>query len=161
MNKKLPLWEKLFILPRNIRGGARRDLGAGLARFSLNQLLLLNSLYSLTRDSGGGVPLKTLAAELEVTPATASEMVDTLVRKDDLERLHSSRDRRMVLIRISPRGRIAIAKVRKHYGNVMKNFMAAMSEAEQARAAELFTRLLGDIRDYSGKMTRDDDGESG
>ncbi len=98
MNKKLPLWEKLFILPRNIRGGARRDLGAGLARFSLNQLLLLNSLYSLTRDSGGGVPLKTLAAELEVTPATASEMVDTLVRRGILERRHSEVDRRAVEI---------------------------------------------------------------
>lgn len=98
MNKKLQLWEKLFILPRNIRGGALRDFGSGLARFSLNQLLLLNSLYSLTRDSGGGVPLKRLAAELEVTPATASEMVDTLVRRRVLERRHSEVDRRAVEI---------------------------------------------------------------
>ena len=98
MSQKLQLWEKLFQLPRNIRGGALRDLGAGLARFSLNQLLLLNSLYSLTRDSGGGVPLKKLAAELEVTPATASEMVDTLVRRGILERRHSEVDRRAVEI---------------------------------------------------------------
>ena len=96
MGGKMPLWEKLFILPANIRGGALRDLKSGLERFSLNQLLLLNSLYSLTRDAGGGVPLKALATKLEVTPATASEMVETLVRRGILERRHSEVDRRAV-----------------------------------------------------------------
>ena len=134
---------------------------ADFLSLTAGQLRLVQAVCRLTRDNEEGVSLKALADELHLSSSAVSLMVDTLVRKDDLERLHSSRDRRMVLIRISPRGRIAIAKVRKHYGNVMKNFMAAMSEAEQARAAELFTRLLGDIRDYSGKMTRDDDGESG
>jgi len=98
MGNSPQLWEKLFILPRNIRGGALRDLKTGFARFSLNQLMLLKSLYSLTRDSGGGIPLKRLAAELEVTPATASEMVETLVRRGILERRHSEVDRRAVEI---------------------------------------------------------------
>ena len=100
MSKELALWEKLSILPRNIRGGALRDIKVRFARFSLNQLMLLNSLYSLTRDSDGGVPLKKLAAGLEVTPATASEMVDTLVRRGILERRHSEIDRRAVEIKL-------------------------------------------------------------
>ena len=100
MGRELALWEKLSILPRNIRGGAVRDTGARFARFSLNQLMLLNSLYSLTRDTDNGVPLKTLAAGLEVTPATASEMVDTLVRRGILERRHSEVDRRAVEIKL-------------------------------------------------------------
>ena len=101
MSRKLALWEKLSILPRNIRGGAVRDTRVRFARFSLNQLMLLNSLYSLTRDSDSGVPLKTLATGLEVTPATASEMVDTLVRRGILERRHSEVDRRAVEIKLN------------------------------------------------------------
>ena len=100
MEKYQALWEKLFMLPRNIRGGTERDIKAGFSRFSLNQLMLLNNLYMLTRDrkDAVGVPLKVLAAGLEVTPATASEMVETLVRRGILERRHSEVDRRAVEI---------------------------------------------------------------
>ena len=134
---------------------------ADFLSLTAGQLRLVQAVCRLTRDNQEGVSLKVLADELHLSSSAVSLMVDTLVRKNDLERLHSSRDRRMVLIRISPRGRTAIAKVRKHYSNVMKNFMASMSEAEQARTEELFSRLLDDIRDYSGRMTRNDDGESG
>ena len=122
------------------------------------QLRLIQAVCRLTRDADEGISLKTLADELHLSSSAVSLMVDTLVRKNDLERLHSSQDRRMVLIRISPRGRIVIAKVREHYRRVMRNFLAAMSEAERARAEELFTRLLADIRGYPEVMTQNGGG---
>ena len=103
MGKIIPLWEKLFQLSENIRGDNFQSLTHGLSRLSLNQLLLLKSLHVLTRDNPDGIPLKTLAAELKVTPATASEMVDTLVRREILERRHSETDRRAVAIRLQKR----------------------------------------------------------
>ena len=133
---------------------------ANFLSLTAGQLRLIQAVCRLTRDNYEGISLKALADELHLSSSAVSLMVDTLVRKDDLERLHSSLDRRMVLIRISPRGRAAIAKVRKHYSNVMKKFMAELSEAERARAEKLFSRLLDDIRDYSDLMTRNDDGES-
>ncbi len=134
---------------------------ADFLSLTAGQLRLIQAVCRLTRGNPEGISLKTLADELHLSSSAVSLMVDTLVRKDDLERLHSSLDRRMVLIRISPRGRTAIDKVRQHYSNVMKNFMASMSEYEQERAGELFTKLLADIRDYPRQMTRDDDGTTG
>lgn len=125
MSGKMPLWEKLFILPGNIRGGALRDLKSGLERFSLNQLLLLNSLYSLTRDAGGGVPLKALAAKLEVTPATASEMVETLVRRGILERRHSEVDRRAVEITLRDEWQEFFRANENNYRRRVEAFFAA------------------------------------
>jgi DNA-binding MarR family transcriptional regulator len=130
---KMPLWEKLFILPRNIRGGALRDGGARLARFSLNQLLLLNSLYSLTRDVGGGVPLKTLASELEVTPATASEMVETLVRRGILERCHSKVDRRAVEISLRSEWKAFFRANENDYMRRVEAFFAAQPPEERRK----------------------------
>ena len=105
MKEQVPLWTKLFRLPRNIRGCDLRDLTQGLSRLSLNQLMLLQCLYELNRENPDGVPLKKLAAELKVTPATASEMVDTLVRREIVERRHSETDRRAVAIRLQRRWR--------------------------------------------------------
>lgn len=131
MGRELALWEKLSILPRNIRGGAVRDTGARFARFSLNQLMLLNSLYSLTRDTDSGVPLKTLAAGLEVTPATASEMVDTLVRRGILERRHSEVDRRAVEIKLDRNWREFFRANESLYMRRVESFFATRPPEER------------------------------
>ena len=141
MSRKLALWEKLSILPRNIRGGAVRDTGARFARFSLNQLMLLNSLYSLTRDTDSGVPLKTLAAGLEVTPATASEMVDTLVRREIVERRHSENDRRAVEIRLRP---VWLELFRRHERNYDARVNAFFSDRPAAERQE-FERVVDEL----------------
>ena len=131
MGRELALWEKLSILPRNIRGGAVRDTGARFARFSLNQLMLLNSLYSLTRDTDNGVPLKTLAAGLGVTPATASEMVDTLVRRGILERRHSEVDRRAVEIKLERKWREFFHANESLYMRRVESFFATRPPEER------------------------------
>ena len=144
MGRKLALWEKLSILPRNIRGGAVRDMKIRFARFSLNQLMLLNSLYSLTRDTDSGVPLKTLAAGLEVTPATASEMVDTLVRRGILERRHSEVDRRAVEIRLDPQWQAFFRANEELYTRRVESFFAARSP-EERRQFESTVDALNDF----------------
>ena len=143
MSREQALWEKLSILPRNIRGGAMRDMKVRFARFSLNQLMLLNSLYSLTRDTGKGVPLKTLAAGLEVTPATASEMVDTLVRRGILERRHSAVDRRAVEIRLQP---VWLELFRKHEHNYDARVSAFFADRPAERAE--FERVVDELKRF-------------
>ena len=144
MSRELALWEKLSILPRNIRGGAVRDYCARFARFSLNQLMLLNSLYSLTRDTDSGVPLKTLAAGLEVTPATASEMVDTLVRRGILERRHSEVDRRAVEIKLNGKWRDFFRASEASYMRRVDSFFATRPP-EERRNFEATVDALNDF----------------
>jgi DNA-binding MarR family transcriptional regulator len=144
MSRELALWEKLSILPRNIRGGAVRDVKVRFARFSLNQLMLLNSLYSLTRDSDSGVPLKTLASGLEVTPATASEMVDTLVRRGILERRHSEVDRRAVEITLNSKWRDFFRANESVYTRRVEAFFAKRTPEERRQ----FERTVDDLNRF-------------
>ena len=144
MSRELALWEKLSILPRNIRGGAMRDVNIRFARFSLNQLMLLNSLYSLTRDTGSGVPLKTLASGLEVTPATASEMVDTLVRRGILERRHSEVDRRAVEITLNSKWRDFFRANENVYTRRVEAFFADRTPEERRQ----FERTVDELNHF-------------
>lgn len=132
MGEKIPLWTKLFRLPGHIRGGDLRELTKGLSRLSLNQLLLLQCLYNLNRQDPDGVPLKKLAAELKVTPATASEMVDTLVRKGIVERRHSETDRRAVAIRLQRRWRELFMSYESRYDRRVEEFFSTRPEDERA-----------------------------
>jgi len=141
---------------------SRRDADtADFVSLTAGQLRLVQAVCRLTRQNQEGVSLKALADELHLSSSAVSLMVDTLVRKDDLERLHSIHDRRMVLIRISQRGRDAIAKVRKQYSMVMKDFISSMRTEELARAEALFAKLLADIRDYASRTAGGADGHSG
>lgn len=148
MGRELALWEKLSVLPRNIRGGYLRDVKVRFARFSLNQLMLLNSLYSLTRDSDSGVPLKTLAAGLEVTPATASEMVDTLVRRGILERRHSEVDRRAVEITLNRKWREFFRANESVYTRRVEAFFANRTPEERRQ----FERTVDDLNRFLSEL---------
>ena len=152
MSRELALWEKLSILPRNIRGGALRDVKVRFARFSLNQLMLLNSLYSLTRDSDSGVPLKTLASGLEVTPATASEMVDTLVRRGILKRRHSEVDRRAVEITLDPKWREFFRANERLYTRRVDAFFATRPPEERRR----FERTVDDLNRFLTELPQEE-----
>ena len=113
------------------------------------QLRLVQAVCRLTRGEPEGISLKVLARELKLSSSAVSLMVESLVQKDELERLQSSRDRRMVLIRLSPRGREAVDRVREKLRRAMKDFLADMSGAEQERTVEMLERLLDRIRIYA------------
>ena len=115
------------------------------------QLQLIQTVAKLTRDNEEGISLKRLAEELHLSSSAVSLMVETLVQKDELERLHSARDRRMVLIRISPRGREELLRVRNALRQLMQDFLNDMEPKEQERAVLMLERLLAKVRAFSGQ----------
>lgn len=115
------------------------------------QLQLIQTVGKLTRDNEEGISLKRLAEELHLSSSAVSLMVETLVQKDELERLHSARDRRMVLIRISPRGRAELIRVRDTLRRLMQDFLDDMEPDEQERAVQMLEQLLAKVRAFSGR----------
>ena len=71
-----------------------------LFKLTLNQLRMVKNVHGLVGESGSGVKLKALAESLDITPAAASEMVETLVSKGVLTRASSALDRRSVSIQL-------------------------------------------------------------
>ena len=153
LNDELDLWYLLSDCVDELREAvilshADRQVSEFMA-LTARQLRLIQAVCRLTRGNSEGISLKTLARELELSSSAVSLMVETLVQKDELERLQSSRDRRMVLIRLSPRGQTAVDGVREKLRRAMKEFLADMSDAEQERTVEMLERLLVRIRSFS------------
>ena len=153
LNDELDLWYLLSDCVDELRDAVimshtDRQVSEFMA-LTARQLRLIQAVCRLTRDNAEGISLKTLAEELRLSSSAVSLMVETLVQKDELERLQCSWDRRMVLIRLSPRGRVAVTGVREKLRRAMKEFIADMSGAEQERTVEMLERLLARIRHYS------------
>ena len=153
LNDELDLWYLLSDCVDELRDAVimshtDRQVSEFMA-LTARQLRLIQAVCRLTRDNTDGISLKTLAEELKLSSSAVSLMVETLVQKDKLERLQCSWDRRMVLIRLSPRGRVAVTGVREKLRRAMKEFLGDMSAAEQERTVEMLERLLSRIRMYS------------
>ena len=153
LNDELDLWYLLSDCVDELRDAvilshSDREVSEFLA-LTARQLRLIQAVCRLTRGNSEGISLKMLAEELKLSSSAVSLMVENLAQRDELERLHSSRDRRMVLIRLSPRGRVAVTGVREKLRRAMKEFLADMSKTEQERTVEMLERLLNRIRSYS------------
>jgi len=82
---------------------AGMDKTPNLNRVTLNQARIFAYLVR-ARDEGRPVRLKTLARELDVSPAAASQAVERLVAYGVLDRSPDPDDRRAVRITFSPKG---------------------------------------------------------
>lgn len=82
---------------------------------SVSQLHMLR----IVRQSGE-LTMSELAERMEVSPPSASAMVDRLVEKGVLSREHSTQDRRKVVVRVSPE---AVIKAESIEANIMQLFI--------------------------------------
>lgn len=126
-----------------------------LFKLTLNQLRMVKNVHGLVGESGSGVKLKALAESLDITPAAASEMVETLVSKGVLTRASSALDRRSVSIQLGDKlqkrfrsreesfDRLAEnyinglpAEDKEKFLSVLEGFVSHLEEAAAARNTE-------------------------
>jgi DNA-binding MarR family transcriptional regulator len=77
------------------------------------ELTLAQHMAVMTIDQYGPITIKNLASILNVSPPSASAMVDKLVEKKILIREQSRMDRREVLVRISPETAKRVEKMKQ------------------------------------------------
>jgi DNA-binding MarR family transcriptional regulator len=85
---------------RVLRARRGRDTHLCSGELSYAQFELLAELFQR-----GPLPIGELAAAAELSPATASQMLDHLVEEGQVERTRSEADRRVVLIKLTRSGR--------------------------------------------------------
>ncbi|MBQ9501009.1 MAG: MarR family transcriptional regulator [Lentisphaeria bacterium] len=136
------LWRAVFRI-----GGYMRERNIGsedknFYRLTYNQLRMIQCVYVC----GPGLSLKSLAEKLGITPAAASEMVNTLVRKGVLTRQESSRDRRAISISISDEYQSRF----KHSEELFDNVTAGFMDTVDPREREIFAKVLRQWDEYAG-----------
>jgi DNA-binding MarR family transcriptional regulator len=110
---------------------ARHELSQG--RFTV--LALLN------RDPEKPVNLADLADRSGVTRATMTGLIDTLERNGLVKREPSSGDRRMLLVRLTKKGRTYLDKILPDYFRRVSALMLGLSDSDRKTLVLLMTKI--------------------
>lgn len=87
------------------------------------------------------VTMKDLAQHLSITPPSATSITESLVKKGWLERVIDKQDRRIVRLRVTPKGRTMMRKVRKSVERVWEDVLKSLTATEK-KQLEKFTEHL-------------------
>ena len=117
--------------------------------YTLSQMRAVDTLYTLTRDSGSGIQLKVLAENLAITPAAASEMVDTLVRKGAIIRKNDPNDRRAVRLYVGESLQARFEECESQLDDLMARFLGTLPASE----VEVFEKVIAKFSDFTADPT--------
>lgn len=113
-----------------------------LFKLTLNQLRMVKNVHGLVGESGSGVKLKALAEALDITPAAASEMVETLVSKGVLTRASSSLDRRSVSIQLGDKLKKSFRKREEFFDNLAEEYIASLGADDREKFISLLSGFV-------------------
>jgi DNA-binding MarR family transcriptional regulator len=148
-SEQLPsrFYKSLFTLADDMRdrAGERREFSNSW-RITVQQLRLLRTVERLTRTRNPeGVMLKSLAETLNVTPAAVSGMVETMVKRDYLERTQAEDDRRSVRIKLSKYCCERILVLDRFFQSLSEKIAEHMPEDEFRKLVESMEKLSADF----------------
>ncbi len=145
---------KIIDLRRNMRRTELRikeycanQVPIELFHYTLSQMRAIDTLYSLIRETGTGVQLKVLAEKLAITPAAASEMVDTLVRKGAIIRQNDPADRRAVRLYVGDSLRERFESCEHQLNILTENFLNTLSAGEQ----DIFIKVVEKFAEFTSE----------
>jgi MarR family transcriptional regulator, organic hydroperoxide resistance regulator len=87
------------------------------------------------------LPAGKLAASADLTPASATQMLDHLADQGWVERVRSATDRRVVLNRLTPAGRERFAVKKREIEDRWREALADLSAEELGQAAKVLRRM--------------------
>jgi DNA-binding MarR family transcriptional regulator len=123
---------------RSLRSLRGRDTHLQPGRISHAQYELLAELYE-----GGPLPAGTLASIAGLSPAAVSQMLDHLAEEGHVERVRSTTDRRIVVSKLTRRGRRQIEARRKLWESRWDKALEGIDDDELRIAAAVLERIGG------------------
>jgi MarR family 2-MHQ and catechol resistance regulon transcriptional repressor len=126
---------------RSLRSLRGRDTHLLAGKISHAQYELLSELYER-----GTLPAGELAALAGLSPAAVSQMLDHLAEEGHVERGRSTTDRRIVVTKLTRRGRRQLEARRKLWGARWEQALEGVS-AEELRIAGTVLERIGTVFD--------------
>ncbi len=112
---------------------------------SVRQHQTMSLVCRLTEEKPNGVTLKELAEAMKLAPATVSELVESLVKKDFLQRIQNPEDRRAVQITLTPHGQTLLDESIRRVEGLCEKLLNGLSAAER-------TAMLGALTKITSKL---------
>jgi DNA-binding MarR family transcriptional regulator len=126
---------------RRLRGRETQQLD----RLSYAQYSLLFGLADKTE-----LPASQLAAVADLAPATVTQMLDHLESDGLVARVRSERDKRVVLVSLTGRGRQEVEQRRARFEGRWREALSDFSDEELTAAAAVLDRLRQLFSDFEG-----------
>lgn len=123
-----------------VRDAPREKLG----RITVNQARICAHVFRC-RAEGRPAGIKTLARELDVTPAAASQAVERLVACGVLQRQADPRDRRAVRLSFSASGDAILRHHERLAGELLASLAGTCGEEDFAAFARVLGTLTGEL----------------
>jgi MarR family transcriptional regulator, 2-MHQ and catechol-resistance regulon repressor len=130
---------KLWVVLARAFDAVERHSRASIARFALGstEFGVLEVLYHK-----GELPVCEVQRRILVESSSTTYVVDKLVRRGLVGRRPSARDRRVVLLALTPAGRTLIGRIFPAHARAMRRAVAGLPLRQQADAVRLL-RTLG------------------
>lgn len=109
----------------------------GKIDLTLPQFALLSQLVIL-----GSVSMTTVSRKLRITKPAVTNLVDRLEEKKFLKRVPHSRDRRVILLHILPKGEKTVATIRAHGLEFILKAYDQFTNAEHEVISRFYSLLL-------------------
>ena len=126
-------WDHFFGAVRRARARVARERSSGL---TLAQYQLIAPLYE-----SEALPVGAVAFSAGIATPTATRMLDVLTRAGFVERRQSEVDRRVVTVRLTPRGRRLVRTKRDLIAQKRRTVYESLSQREREQAVALLGRL--------------------
>jgi DNA-binding MarR family transcriptional regulator len=120
-----------FAAQRRLRGRDTKRGGLTFAQWQLVRCLAESE----------DLPASRCAAELALTPATVTQSLDHLAELGLVERVRSESDRRVVLNRLTPKGRDAVAEKQTEMEGRWADALADLTPEQLVDGAQLLRRM--------------------
>ncbi|MBD0379125.1 MarR family winged helix-turn-helix transcriptional regulator [Paenibacillus sedimenti] len=112
-----------------------------------SEFTLLTTVSYYAGPNSTGIKISELSKSLQMTPAGATHLVDALEEGGFLERMPDPDDRRIVLVRVTPKGEEQIKSTEAHFFDVFKELAAHLGEEDSKQLIRLLKKSLSFLRD--------------
>jgi len=112
---------------------------------SIRQHQTMSLVCRLTEEKPHGITLKELAEAMKLAPATVSELVESLVKKDFLQRVQNPEDRRAVQITLTDHGQTLLDECIRCVDSLCEKLLAGLSASERSAMLGALTKITGKL----------------
>jgi len=125
------------IIPHIIRGIVRKQGDPwGLGKITIPQYLSLDLI-----NQHKSLKMKDIAKELNVSLPAASGLINRLYTLGMVKRLYDNKDRRVIYIEITPKGRKIVDQVYAHRKKALKDTFSKLTKEERSQYLNLLKRI--------------------
>ena len=112
---------------------------------SIRQHQTMSLVCRLTEEKPNGITLKELAESMKLAPATVSELVESLVKKDFLQRVQNPEDRRAVQITLTKHGQMLLDESIKRVEGLCEKLLNGLSTSERTAMLAALAKITNKL----------------